>query len=154
MKPILTYMLIASLALPMTATAQGLRYVKQTIFGMDCAPCAYGVEKGLKALPGVRTVKVSLNEGYAEVTLGDGATTSLTDIRKTIRNNGFTPKQAQVRIEGTLLLHGPQPQLQAGSTIYPLRFDVVPCDVHPTQAAIVAGTVETGAHAVRVQAVD
>lgn len=154
MKPILTCLLIATLGLPAMATAQGLRYARQTIFGMDCAPCAYGVEKGLKALPGVRTVKVSLNEGYAEVTLGDAAATSLADIRKTIRNSGFTPKQAQVRIEGTLQ-RSPQPQLQAGNIVYPLHFDVLPSrDLPDDNSVVVSGTAATDTSVVRVQTID
>lgn len=113
------------------------------------------MEKGLKALPGVRNVKVSLNDGYAELALDGGATTSLADIRHTIRKNGFTPRQAQVRIEGRLL-RDPQLQLQAGTTVYALRFDVMSSREYPVKSiVIVTGIVEADASAVvNVQSIE
>jgi copper chaperone CopZ len=82
--------------------ADGLEHVKQTIYGMDCAPCAYGIEQGLKALSGVEAVTVSLNDGYAEVELSEDSRLTLADIREVIRKNGFSPKDANVRVSGKL----------------------------------------------------
>lgn len=104
------------------AAADGIRYVRQSVFGMDCAPCAYGVEKGLLALPGVEAVTVSLNKGYAEAELTPDAPTTLAQIREAIRDNGFTPKQAVLRIEGTFA-STPSPTLHGGGRAYSLRFD-------------------------------
>ncbi len=92
---------LVSLALPVYAG--GFTEVEQTIFGMDCAPCAYGIEHGLKKLPGVTNVRVSLNEGQADVTLSADSPTSIDAIRKVIRDNGFTPKAAGVTVVGTLV---------------------------------------------------
>lgn len=84
------------------ANAAGLVEVRQTIFGMDCAPCAFGVERGLKKLPGVKDVRVSLNEGMAFVTFQPDAGASVARLREIVRHNGFTPKAAVARIDGTL----------------------------------------------------
>ncbi len=92
---------LAGLALP--GYADGLTRVEQTIFGMDCAPCAYGIEKGLKRLSDVTDVRVSLNEGVAIVALTPGSTTTIENMRKVIRDNGFTPKAAQVVVTGKLV---------------------------------------------------
>lgn len=89
--------------LPITAMADGLEWVKQTIFGMDCAPCAYGVEQGLKGLSGVEGVKVSLNDGYAEVVLTVDNETTIEEIRSVVKQNGFTPKEAQIRVAGRVV---------------------------------------------------
>lgn len=70
---------------------------------MDCAPCAYGIEHGLKRLSGVTDVRVSLNEGVAVIALAPGSTTSIESIRKVIRDNGFTPKAAHVVVTGKLV---------------------------------------------------
>lgn len=83
------------------AHADGLTRVEQTIFGMDCAPCAYGIEQGLKKLPGVTAVRVSLNEGRAEVTLAADSPATLENMRRIVRDNGFTPKAARVTLTGT-----------------------------------------------------
>jgi copper chaperone CopZ len=96
--------------------AAGLIEVDQTIFGMDCAPCAYGVERGLKALPGAQTVTVSLNRGKAVVRFAPDSPVDLADVRDAIRKNGFTPKEATVRVTGRLVRIGGELRLQAGKT--------------------------------------
>lgn len=96
-----TTLLFALLSGP-PAFADGLLWARQVIYGMDCAPCAYGIEQGLKALPGVRNVTVSLNNGYAEIELMHENAVTIGEIREIVRNNGFTPKSAQARIVGKL----------------------------------------------------
>lgn len=96
--------LLASLVLFLgsTGAAAGLLEVKQTVFGMDCAPCAHGLEKGLEKLEGVKDASVSLNEGYAAASLDPGNPVTIEQIRQVVRDNGFTPKEATVVIAGTL----------------------------------------------------
>lgn len=101
-RPVTAIFILAGL-LPINALAGGLERVKQTIYGMDCAPCAYSVEQGLKALNGVEQVTVSLNDGYAEVHLGEDSQVALGDIREIIRRNGFTSKDANVRVSGKMV---------------------------------------------------
>jgi copper chaperone CopZ len=84
------------------ASAEGLIEVKQIVYGMDCAPCAHGVEKGLEKLEGVEDASVSLNEGYAALTLSHDNSVTLEKIHQIIRDNGFTPKRAEVVAIGTL----------------------------------------------------
>ena len=88
---------------PVSALASGLEHVKQTIFGMDCAPCAYGIEQGLKGLSGVEQVTVSLNDGYAEIHLAEDSRATLAEIREVIRKNGFTPKDTNVHVSGKVI---------------------------------------------------
>lgn len=102
------------------ATA-GLIEVDQTIWGMDCAPCAYGMEKGLKKLEGVKTVKVSLNEGNAVIRFAADSKLALADIRLVVRDGGFTPKGATVRISGTLQRKGDELRLHIGDAEYALK---------------------------------
>lgn len=122
------------------AEADGLRHVRQSIFGMDCAPCAYGVEKSLRALPGVQEVTVSLNEGYAEAELASDTSTTLTQIREAIRNNGFTPKQATLRIDGQFS-PTPMPMLRTPEQIYRLHFDEAIPEVADNAHVEITGTV-------------
>ncbi len=53
-------------------------------------------------LPGVDSVRVSLNQGYALVFLSRDTDLSVEQVRSVIRNNGFTPKEAKVRVRGRL----------------------------------------------------
>ncbi|MBA3562569.1 MAG: heavy-metal-associated domain-containing protein [Gammaproteobacteria bacterium] len=79
-----------------------LRTVEQLVHGMDCAPCAYGVEKGLESLEGVEQATVSLNEGTAVVELTRDNKVSIADIREVVRKNGFAAREARTEIGGTL----------------------------------------------------
>ena len=56
----------------------------------------------MKKLPGVESVKVSLNEGKAAMELKPGNSVSIEQIRKAITDQGFTPKEATVTAIGDL----------------------------------------------------
>lgn len=113
-RPMSTLLAVAAF-LSVPAFGGGLREVNQTIFGMDCAPCAYGIEQGLKKLPGVTAVRVSLNEGRAVVSIAPDSSTSLAQIREVIRHNGFTPKDAEALIVGRVLRDGARWWIDADS---------------------------------------
>lgn len=87
--------------LPFFSNAQLLE-VEQSVFGMDCAPCAYGVEKGLKNIEGIQTVKVSLNQGKAYITLQPDNQVSLSEIQQKVKSNGFSSRDAEVILQGEL----------------------------------------------------
>lgn len=120
---------------------------------MDCAPCAYGIEKGLKKLPGVAEVKVSLNDGYAEVKVTPGSSVSVAQIRDVIRDNGFTPKEAHIVLDGTLQLT-PRPQLIVGATIYPLVLSSTSAGIATGQRVKLTGEVVADAAQVQVEKIE
>ncbi len=94
--------LFAVLTLPSTRADAQLLQVKQTVFGMDCAPCAYGLEKRLKNLDGVTEAQVSLNEGLATTEMTTQSRLKLSMIREAIRESGFSAEDAVIRARGTL----------------------------------------------------
>jgi copper chaperone CopZ len=104
------------IATPVTyAQPNGLVEVEQVIFGMDCAPCAYGIERSLKKLPGAENVHVSLNEGKASIRFRSGSDVTLLDIRNRILDGGFTPKDARIRAIGTVTVRGGEIRLSSGA---------------------------------------
>jgi copper chaperone CopZ len=121
------------LAVPAAAAwANGLLEVEQVIFGMDCAPCAYGVEQSLNKLPGAERVQVSLNDGKASMAFKPDSVVTLQEIRNRILDGGFTPKDARIRAVGTVVVQDQQIRLTSGaravfilrpnaSTLSPLR---------------------------------
>jgi len=112
----------AVLLLSVSAHADGLQHVQQIIFGMDCAPCAYGIQQGLLKLPGVQHVTVSLNDGNASVDLAPVNKVTLAEIQSVIRHHGFTPKGATVTLSGHLVKHGKQYYLSVqGASDYLLQ---------------------------------
>ncbi len=56
----------------------------------------------VEKLPGVDAVRVSLNEGYADITFAESNAVTVTQVRDAIRRNGFTPREARVRIRGRI----------------------------------------------------
>lgn len=85
-------------------TAYGqIEKVEQTVFGMDCAPCAYGLEGSLKRLEGVNEVKVSLNEGKAYLALSSDNNLTLNKIQQQVKDNGFSARDAEITLKGVLL---------------------------------------------------
>lgn len=103
--------------LPFFSNAQLLE-VEQSVFGMDCAPCAYGVEKGLKKIEGIQTVKVSLNKGKAYITLQPDNEVSLTEIQQKVKSNGFSARNAEVTLQGELSKQEDKIFIEAGQERY------------------------------------
>jgi hypothetical protein len=56
----------------------------------------------MQKLPGVASVRVSLNEGLTVLDLKPANTVALSQLRQVIRNNGFVTKEAQVTARGTV----------------------------------------------------
>ncbi len=54
----------------------------------------------VRKLDGVESVEVSLTAGSATVRFKPGSRVTIDQVRATIRDNGFTPKAADVRIRG------------------------------------------------------
>lgn len=125
-------------AIGLPAHADGLLKVEQTVFGMDCAPCAYGIQKGVMALPGVKQATVNLNTGVASVVLAPDSPTTLVQIRRVILEHGFTPKQAAVTLSGELQQNTGRYWLTASGTRYLLS---------ATKPGIL-GTLKPGEHVV------
>ncbi len=59
------------------------------VSGMACPFCAYGIEKHLKALPGVKSARVNLGEGTAVLVLEPGRRVSDEEIRRAVQKAGF-----------------------------------------------------------------
>ena len=67
--------------------------------------CAHAVRVAVENIEGVEAAEVSLNEGYADITLAPDNTITVERIREVIRKNGFTPREAHVRARGTVVSH-------------------------------------------------
>lgn len=126
------------------AWADGLLKVEQTVFGMDCAPCAYGAQKNLSKLPGVAKVEVTMNDGKAVIEFSPESATTLADIREVLIHGGLTPKEAQVTVEGRLVKAGGKLQLVVSDSEH---YDLTvpqgsePASVAPDAKVIVQGQV-------------
>lgn len=87
--------------LPQNGQAQLLE-VKQTVYGMDCAPCAYALENRINNMEGVHSASVSLNDGLLTTELAEENILTLLQIRKAVEESGFSPREAEIKVTGTL----------------------------------------------------
>lgn len=97
----LVFFLIAAFMLPADAKAQ-IHEIDQTIYGMDCAPCAYAVENRMKKMDGAKNVTLSLNEGKTVAEFEPTSRITLKEIRNAIQKGGFDAQDATLRFTGTL----------------------------------------------------
>jgi hypothetical protein len=58
----------------------------------------------MQKVPGVQSVRVSLNEGLTILDLKRGNTITLANVRDTIKNNGFVSKEAAVVARGQVAI--------------------------------------------------
>jgi len=67
--------------------------VRVRVDGLSCPFCAYGLEKKLLKIDGVKAVEISVDEGEALLTLVKDAEINEESIRKEIKKAGFTPRE-------------------------------------------------------------
>lgn len=65
----------------------------------------------VQRLEGVESVRVSLNDGVAEIRLAPENSVTLARVREIIRSNGFSPKAAEVVVAGIVIEHEGAPAL-------------------------------------------
>jgi copper chaperone CopZ len=116
MKNIALIMIMAILG-TVSSKAQ-IQKIDQVVYGMDCAPCAYGLERGLKKMDGLKNVRVSLNDGKAYLELSENNSLSLRQIQNEVEKNGFSAKKAEVVIEGKLTNKNGAFELETGTETY------------------------------------
>lgn len=92
--------LLGAFLLPEPAKAQ-LQELQHSVFGMDCAPCAYSLEGRIDRIKGVESTDVSLEEGQAFIRFRPDNQVTLTDVREAVVDSGFPPESAAIRINGT-----------------------------------------------------
>lgn len=66
--------------------------VKIEVDGLSCPFCAYGLEKNLKKLEGVETIKIDVENAFVLLTIAEGKSIDEATIRKNIKDAGFTPR--------------------------------------------------------------
>ena len=60
----------------------------------------------VEKLDGVDEAEVSLNDGRVSVRFAPGNTVTLAELRRTIRNQGFTPKEAKLTLSARIEIQG------------------------------------------------
>lgn len=93
--------LVLLIAAVLPAAAQ-LQQVDVQVSGLNCASCAGAVAKRLGRLRGVTSAAFDADKGVASVVLAQTNTVTLDVVRDTLKNLGYTPGDAAVKVRGVL----------------------------------------------------
>ncbi len=91
--------LIALLIAPLTASAEGPVRVTARVDGLSCPFCAYGIEKKVKKIEGVRDIRVDIKGGTVTVIYEDRKFFARKRLERAIKDAGFTPGEVKVEDE-------------------------------------------------------
>ena len=86
-----------------------------TIAGMTCAFCAFGIEKKLRGVEGVRDVTVLLDEGQIRLVLSPANAATPRGIQAAVKDAGFKLSQLELQVRGKLMSEANVPTLDAGN---------------------------------------
>ena len=78
---------------PVEANENKDQVVLVKVDGLSCPFCAYGVEKKLKTLDGVKKIKIKMNEGEAIITFEAGTKIDPDKIKEAVEDSGFTARE-------------------------------------------------------------
>jgi mercuric ion binding protein len=78
----------------------GVEKVSVMVNGMACPFCAYGVEKKLKKVEGVKSIDIDIQKGIAILTVKDGGSINIAQVPGAIEDSGFTPDRIEIVVSG------------------------------------------------------
>jgi len=84
-------LLVAPLA-PANAQESSTQSATIQVDGLSCPFCAYGLEKHLKKINGVKGVEINMKTGIATVALKAGAQVDDTALSEAVKKAGFTAR--------------------------------------------------------------
>ncbi len=85
-----TWLVLMLAVLGATAAYAVTQTYRLRIDGLACPFCAYGIEKQLSRIEGVKTVDTDIRGGMVTLTMTDGATLDEATARRAVEAAGFT----------------------------------------------------------------
>ncbi len=74
---------------PRAAVTDGPERITVTVTGLSCPFCAYGLEKRLRKLDGLDSLRIDFQTGSVILTVRDGSKASDAQIRELVKDGGF-----------------------------------------------------------------
>jgi copper chaperone CopZ len=87
---VLLFSIVTSTAVNAQTNDQELNYVKVEVKGLACPFCAYGLEKKLKEVDGVKSIKIDFVEGLAYLAVLQSNKPTKETLERIITDSGFT----------------------------------------------------------------
>ena len=87
---------LVMLLVPLGVNAAPMAYLLQ-VNGLACPFCAFGIEKQLNTIEGVRDTAVDLEQGVVVVSMTEGSTLTEEVAREKVKDAGFTLRAFSMR---------------------------------------------------------
>jgi len=88
-------LILFGLSLMQAVVAANTQYVMR-VDGLACPYCAYGIEKKLKVIEGVKKIHVDLDKGLVTAEVSEGTTLGEEQMQQLFKDAGFTFRSMQV----------------------------------------------------------
>ena len=102
---LMTMLLLSDSFFIRTANAQ-IKSITVSVDGLACPFCAYGIEKKMKRLQGVKEIKILLNAGTVTLKCAKNKSPAFADVRSAVEDAGFTPRVMKITAHGTIIVGG------------------------------------------------
>jgi copper chaperone CopZ len=99
--------------------------VQVKLDGLVCTFCAYNLEKKLKRIEAVEDLKILVNAGLAEFKIKEGKSIDVDEIKKAVKDGGFTPREMLVTIKGKIEEFGGRMNLRIGDDRFILKYNEI-----------------------------
>ncbi len=86
-----------------TANAE-IQSIAVSVDGLACPFCAYGIEKKIKRLKGVKEIKILLNAGTVILKCTENKSPAFADVRTAVKDAGFTPRLMKITAQGIIIV--------------------------------------------------
>ncbi len=109
---------VLTIALGMTLAAlparAEIRTAELQVNGLTCPFCAFGIEKKLRRVDGVREVEVLLDEGQVRLVFLEDNTATVRDLEGAVDASGFALAGLRIVARGTLVREGDRQTFRVG----------------------------------------
>ncbi|MFQ5736448.1 MAG: heavy-metal-associated domain-containing protein [Thermodesulfobacteriota bacterium] len=100
MKKFMALLVMMAVLTAPVASLAGQTGVSITVDGLSCPFCAYGLEKKLKKMEGVENLVIDIENGRVEIILKDKSYYDQDELRRLVKDAGFTPRGIEVKDTG------------------------------------------------------
>jgi copper chaperone CopZ len=99
--------------------------VQVKLDGLVCAFCAYNLEKKLKRIESVEDLKILVDAGLAEFKIKEGKSIDVDEIKKAVKDGGFTPREMLITLKGKIEEFGGRMNLRIGDDSFILKYNEI-----------------------------
>lgn len=116
--------LILVISLDRLASGEPAR-VQVKLDGLACMFCAYNLEKKLKRIELVEDLKILVNAGLAEFKIKEDKLIDVDEIKKAVKDGGFTPREMLVTLKGKIEEFGGRMNIIIGDDSFILKYNEI-----------------------------